>query len=54
VEADGRCRSTVAAATESYRSTVAATSESCPLASAPYVIGFAIRVCGVLCGHDER
>jgi hypothetical protein len=54
VEADGQCRSTVAAATESYRSTVAATFESCPLASAPYVIDSAIRVCGELCGNDER
>jgi hypothetical protein len=54
VEADGRCRSTVAAATESCRSTVAAATESFPLASASYVIGSAIRVCGVLCGHGER
>jgi hypothetical protein len=51
---DGRCRSTVAAVTESCRSTVAATTENFPLASAPYVIGSAIRVCGVLCEHDER
>jgi hypothetical protein len=28
--------------------------ESFPLASAPYVISSAIRVCGVLCGHGER
>jgi hypothetical protein len=54
VEADGRCRSMVATATESYRSTVAAAIESFPLASAPYVIDSVIRVCGVLCGHDKR
>jgi hypothetical protein len=28
--------------------------ESFPLASASYVIGFLIRVCGVLCGHGEH
>jgi hypothetical protein len=33
---------------------VAAATESFPLASAPYVIGSAIRVCGVLCEHGER
>jgi hypothetical protein len=33
---------------------VAAATESFPLASAHYVIGSSIRVCGVLCGHDER
>jgi hypothetical protein len=38
VEANGRCRSTVAAATESF-----------PLASAPYVIGSSIRVCRGYC-----
>jgi hypothetical protein len=54
VEADGRCRSTVAAAIESCRSTVVAVNESFPLASVPYVISSVIRVCGVLCGHDER
>jgi hypothetical protein len=41
-------------AIENCRSTVAAVIESFPLASAPYVIGSTIRVCGVLCGHDER
>jgi hypothetical protein len=42
VESDGRCRSTVAAVTESF-----------PLISTPYVISSSIRVCGVLYEHDE-
>jgi hypothetical protein len=50
VEADGRCRSTAVAVTESCRSTVAAATESFSLSSAPYVISSAVRVCGVLCG----
>jgi hypothetical protein len=33
---------------------VAAATKSFPLASAPYVISSSIRVCGVMCGHNEH